>query len=153
MDENDKAKKNLLEIGVDAQDGLSVLSERQQVEKSTMSLFIDEGHNSQASSHTNQEVKVPEPRLAALQKGRVSKNVPSSDAARAIIRQQHKHLLQCLQIATVLFYISSFGFYHTLISSPKATTSLDQTRRSSLMFSFPQAIARAIASMRERRIW
>ncbi|VUZ53646.1 unnamed protein product, partial [Hymenolepis diminuta] len=72
--------------GVDAIDSLSVLSERQQVEKSTMSLFIDEGHNSQTSSHINQEVKAPEPRSVALQKGRVSKNIPSSDAARAILR-------------------------------------------------------------------
>lgn len=82
-------------------DGHSALSRRQQVEKSTMSLFIDESHNSQSISQSSQEVKPPETRLLVAQTVKMPKAILSTDLARVIIRQQHRHLLQCLQIATV----------------------------------------------------
>ncbi|VDN99052.1 unnamed protein product [Rodentolepis nana] len=66
-----------------------------------MSLFIDDGHNSQATSQTSQDVKPAESHLETLQTEKVLKGIPSTETARIIIRQQHKHLLQCLQIATL----------------------------------------------------
>nr|CUU99086.1 hypothetical transcript [Hymenolepis microstoma] len=86
---------------VNTPNGISGHSESQQVEKSTMSLFMDEGHNSQTTSQTSQDVKPAESQMEALQSGRALKSIPSSETARIIMRQQHKHLLQCLQIATL----------------------------------------------------
>ncbi|KAM7535408.1 hypothetical protein Aperf_G00000092100 [Anoplocephala perfoliata] len=67
-----------------------------------MSLFLDDGHNSQSMNQSSSEVKNAEPHLlVARQSEKLMKSIPKSEMARIIIRKQHKHLLQCLRIATI----------------------------------------------------
>ncbi|CDI98209.1 potassium voltage gated channel protein [Echinococcus multilocularis] len=88
------------EVGDGTSNTLSDLAKRQHVEKSTMSLFIDDSHASQLANQSNQDrvVEIRSPGLQTTRRGHIS---PSCEAARSVIRQQHRHLLKCLQIVTV----------------------------------------------------
>ncbi|KAL5109544.1 Potassium voltage-gated channel subfamily D member 2 [Taenia crassiceps] len=89
------------EAGGETSNTLSDLTKRQQVEKSTMSLFIDDGHVSQLAGQSNQEDRVVGTRLPSLQTTRRGHTTSNCEAARSVIRQQHRHLLKCLQLVTV----------------------------------------------------
>ncbi|KAL5970877.1 hypothetical protein TSMEX_001388 [Taenia solium] len=91
------------EVGDGTSNTLSNLAKRQQVEKSTMSLFIDDCHVSQLASQSNQEDRVAATQLFGLQTTRRGHTSPSCEAARSVIRQQHRHLLKCLQLVTRSF--------------------------------------------------